>query len=130
MPFVDLVPGGRFSREFRQWLDEQEIAPKVIARATSFLASASFVTSGQAVAVLPDLAQSEMEAHSAFRKPLPWKFRREFSLLGNHVGDLARRIYDTGYVQRDLPLLQMPDLLRGEQNPASSHVCAHLCDGL
>lgn len=61
-PVVELLPGGKFAQHWQQWLNKEKIQPNVVTKVPSFSDAARIALSGQAVAVLPEIALIDFDA--------------------------------------------------------------------
>lgn len=83
VPMVELYPGGQFSMRWQEWLWNAELRPRVLAKTTSFTELAKMVRTGQAAAVLPDLAREELAPPKFHRHPVPKLKDRDLVLIAN-----------------------------------------------
>jgi len=81
--FGELLPGGQFHERYRDLLAQQKWAPRVVARAGSFLQLAKLVRGAGVAAVLPVTAAVEFDPAKVLSKPLPWKHERSMMLVAN-----------------------------------------------
>ncbi len=83
IPIVDLLPGGQFTERWHEWLEKQQLRPRIMARVSSFTDAAKIVLAGHAAAVLPDLATVEFDAKKFDYYPLPAMKSRFLALIAN-----------------------------------------------
>jgi DNA-binding transcriptional LysR family regulator len=60
-PVTDLLPGGQFPTRWQEWLANEKLAPRVLARVSSFTDVARAVQAGHAAAVLPEMAAVDFD---------------------------------------------------------------------
>jgi DNA-binding transcriptional LysR family regulator len=60
-PVTDLLPGGQFPARWQEWLAKEKLAPRVLARVSSFTDVARAVQAGHAAAVLPEMAAVDFD---------------------------------------------------------------------
>jgi DNA-binding transcriptional LysR family regulator len=82
-PMIELLPSGQFATRWQAWLEKQKLHPKVIARVSSFTDAAKAVQSGQAAAILPDLAAVDFDNKKFQSRPIPALHHRTLVLIAN-----------------------------------------------
>jgi DNA-binding transcriptional LysR family regulator len=60
-PVAELLPSGQFPTRWREWLAKEKLAPRVLARVSSFTDVARAVQAGHAAAVLPEMAAVDFD---------------------------------------------------------------------
>jgi DNA-binding transcriptional LysR family regulator len=83
VPVAELLPGGKFTDSWQQWLDGKRIVQDLFARVSSFTDLVRIVKSGQAAAVLPDLAAVDFDPKRFAAQPVGELPRRELVLIAN-----------------------------------------------
>jgi DNA-binding transcriptional LysR family regulator len=82
-PVAELLPGGQFTESWQQWLDGKRLVPETFVRVSSFTDLVRIVRSGQAAAVLPDLAAVDFDTQRFAARPIGELPRRELVLIAN-----------------------------------------------
>ncbi len=82
-PIAELLPGGQFTERWHAWLAKERLATKVFARVSSFTELTKIVQSGQAAAVLPDLARVDFDPKRYAELPIPALRKRTLVLIAN-----------------------------------------------
>jgi DNA-binding transcriptional LysR family regulator len=60
-PVAELLPGGQFPTRWQEWLANEKLVPRVLARVSSFTDVARAVQAGHAAAVLPEMAAVDFD---------------------------------------------------------------------
>ena len=79
----ELLPGGRFSDRWHEWLRARHLAPQVVVRAASFAQLARLVRSHGIAAALPEIAGGDFDPKQTACQPLPGLPQRTLVLLAN-----------------------------------------------
>ncbi len=82
-PIADLLTGGQFPTRWQEWLNKEKIAPRVLARVSSFTDLARIVQSGHTAAVLPDLAAVDFDPKRFQHLPIAALKPRTLVLIAN-----------------------------------------------
>ena len=82
-PIADLLTGGQFPTRWEEWLNKEKIAPRVLARVSSFTDLARAVQAGHAAAVLPELAAVDFDAKKFHYLPITALKPRSLVLIAN-----------------------------------------------
>jgi DNA-binding transcriptional LysR family regulator len=82
-PIADLLTGGQFPNRWQEWLNKEKIAPRVLARVSSFTDLVRIVQSGHAAAVLPDLAAVDFDPKKFPHLPIVALKPRTLVLIAN-----------------------------------------------
>jgi DNA-binding transcriptional LysR family regulator len=82
-PIAELLPGGQFTERWHAWLAKERLVPKVFARVSSFIELAKIVQTGQAAAVLPDLAAVDFDPKRYAHLPISALRKRTLVLIAN-----------------------------------------------
>ena len=83
VPVAELLPGGQFPARWQLWLAKQSLTPLVFARVSSFTDLAKVVQTGNAAAVLPDLAAVDFDPKKFGCHPIPALPARTMVLIAN-----------------------------------------------
>ncbi|MEX1114753.1 MAG: LysR family transcriptional regulator [Akkermansiaceae bacterium] len=94
VPVAELLPGGQFTERWHAWLAKERLVPKVFARVSSFIELAKIVQTGQAAAVLPDLAAVDFDPKRYAHLPISALRKRTLVLIAN-----ARSLERSGVAQ-------------------------------
>jgi hypothetical protein len=82
-PTAELLPGGQFTERWHAWLAKERLAAKVFARVSSFTELTKIVQTGQAAAVLPDVAAVDFDPKRYAHLPLSALRKRTLVLIAN-----------------------------------------------
>lgn len=93
-PTAELLPGGQFTERWHAWLANERLAAKVFARVSSFTELTKIVQTGQAAAVLPDLAAVDFDPKRYAHLPISALRKRTLILIAN-----ARSLDRSGVAQ-------------------------------
>jgi DNA-binding transcriptional LysR family regulator len=105
-PVAELLPGGQFTESWQQWLDGKRLDPDRFARVSSFTDLVRIVRSGQAAAVLPDLAAVDFDSQRFAARPIGELPRRELVLIAN-ARSLDRSGIPSGVAEKMGKLLRL-----------------------
>jgi DNA-binding transcriptional LysR family regulator len=90
-PVADLLSGGQFTTRWQEWLAEEGLRPRTLARVSSFTDLARVVQAGHAAAVLPEMAAVDFDPKKFKHQPIPALKPRMLALIAN-----ARSLDRTG----------------------------------
>ena len=82
-PIAELLPGGQFTERWHAWLAKEHLVNKVLARVSSFTELTKIVQTGQAAAVLPDLAAVDFDPKRYAHHSIPALRNRTLVLIAN-----------------------------------------------
>jgi len=105
VPVADLLPGGQFTKRWQEWLTQEELRPRVLARVSSFTDLARVVQAGHAAAVLPEMAAVDFDPKRYAHQPIPALRSRTLVLIVNSRS-LDRSGLGSGAASRLADLLQ------------------------
>ena len=80
---AELLPGGQFTERWHAWLAKEHLVTKVLARVSSFTELTKIVQTGQAAAVLPDLAAVDFDPKRYPHHSIPALATRTLVLIAN-----------------------------------------------
>jgi DNA-binding transcriptional LysR family regulator len=83
VPIAELLPGGQFTERWHAWLAKERLVTKVFARVSSFTELTKIVQTGQAAAVLPDLAAVDFDPKRYVYRSIPALRKRTLVLIAN-----------------------------------------------
>jgi DNA-binding transcriptional LysR family regulator len=105
-PTAELLPGGQFTERWHAWLAKERLAAKVFARVSSFTELTKIVQTGQAAAVLPDLAAVDFDLKRYAHLPIPALRKRTLVLIAN-ARSLERSGIASGAAEKLAGLLKL-----------------------
>lgn len=105
-PTAELLPGGQFTERWHAWLAKEHLVTKVFARVSSFTELTKIVQTGQAAAVLPDLAAVDFDPKRYAHLPLSALRKRTLVLIAN-ARSLERSGIASGIAEKLAALLKL-----------------------
>jgi DNA-binding transcriptional LysR family regulator len=105
-PTAELLPGGQFTERWHAWLAKERLAAKVFARVSSFTELTKIVQTGQAAAVLPDLAAVDFDPKRYAHLPLSALRKLTLVLIAN-ARSLERSGIASGAAEKLAGLLKL-----------------------
>ena len=105
-PIAELLPGGQFTERWHAWLAKERLAAKVFARVSSFTELTKIVQTGQAAAVLPDLAAVDFDPKRYAHHSIPALRSRTLVLIAN-ARSLERSGIAVGVVEKLASLFKL-----------------------
>jgi DNA-binding transcriptional LysR family regulator len=82
-PVADLLSGGQFTTRWQEWLAEEQLRPRIMARVSSFTDLARVVQAGQAAAVLPEMAAVDFDPKKFKHLKIESLMPRKLVLISN-----------------------------------------------
>jgi DNA-binding transcriptional LysR family regulator len=82
-PIAELLLGGQFAERWHSWLTKERLVTKVFARVSSFTELTKIAQTGQAAAVLPDLARVDFDPKRYAHHSIPALRNRTLVLIAN-----------------------------------------------
>lgn len=111
-PVAELLPSGQFTERFHQWLESKQLTPQIFARVSSFTNLSRIVQTGEAAAVLPDLAAIDLVPKQFIRWPVAAIPPRKMVLIAN-----SRSLDRSGIASGIAPTLAAILVAAGEELP-------------